>query len=165
MRNHQLPGRSVVMAADAMAATSQPVATEAALQILRDGGNAIDAAIAACAVLAVVESYSSGIGGDCFLLYHEAASDRLHALNGSGRAPAAATAETIRARGHDSMPDLGILAVTVPGAIDAWYQASQRFGKLDFDRLLQPAIHYAEEGYAVTPVIAWNWQKKLINEE
>ena len=105
MRNHQLPGRSVVMAADAMAATSQPLATETAIRVLREGGNALDAAIAASGVLSVVETYSSGIGGDCFILYHEAASGRLHALNGSGRAPAAATADAIRARGFGSMPD------------------------------------------------------------
>jgi gamma-glutamyltranspeptidase/glutathione hydrolase len=158
MRNNQLPGRSVVMSTEAMAATSQPMATEAALQVMRDGGNALDAAIAASAVLSVVETYSSGIGGDCFILYHEAATGKLHALNGSGRAPAAATAETIRARGFDSMPELGILAVTVPGAIDAWCEANQKFGQLDFETLLQPAIHYAEQGYAVSPIIASNWK-------
>jgi gamma-glutamyltranspeptidase/glutathione hydrolase len=157
MRNHQLPGRSVVMSTEAMAATSQPMATEAALQVMREGGNALDAAIAASAVLAVVESYSTGIGGDCFILYHEAATDKLHALNGSGRAPAAATAAEIRSRGFETMPVKGILSVTVPGAIDAWQQANQRLGKLDFASLLQPAIHYAEQGYAVTPVIAHNW--------
>jgi len=162
MRNTQLPGRSVVMSTEAMAATSQPMATSAALQVLRDGGNAMDAAIAASAVLGVVETYSSGIGGDCFILYHEAASGKLHALNGSGTAPAAASAEAIRARGHDSMPELGILPVTVPGAIDAWARASEKLGKLDFARLLQPAIHYAEHGYAVTPIIARNWKE---NEE
>ena len=158
MRNNQLPGRSVVMSTEAMAATSQPMATETALQVMREGGNALDAAIAASAVLSVVETYSSGIGGDCFILYHEAASGKLHALNGSGRAPAAATAATIRARGFDSMPLKGILSVTVPGAIDAWCEANQKLGKLDFASLLQPAIHYAEQGYAVTPVIAGNWK-------
>ncbi len=83
-----------------MAATSQPMATQVALQVMREGGNALDAAIAASAVLSVVESYSSGIGGDCFILYHEASTGKLHALNGSGRSPAAATAEIVRARGH-----------------------------------------------------------------
>jgi len=147
------------MSTEAMAATSQPLATETALQIMRDGGNAIDAAIAASAVLAVVETYSTGIGGDCFLLYHENASGKLHALNGSGAAAGAASAEAVRARGFDSMPEYDILAVTVPGAIDAWYQASRKFGKLDFDALLRPAIHYAEQGYVVSPVIALNWQQ------
>ncbi len=159
MRDHQLPGRSVVMAADAMAATSQPLATEAALQVLRDGGNALDAAIAASAVLSVVETYSSGIGGDCFLLYHENASGQLHALNGSGPSAAAATVDAVRARGFEQMPEQDILSVTVPGAVDAWYQASQKFGKLEFSRLLQPAVHYAERGYVVSPVIALNWKK------
>ena len=115
MRNHQLPGRSAVMSTEVMAATSQPMATQVALDTLRDGGNALDAAIAASATLSVVESYSTGIGGDCFILYHEAATDKLHALNGSGRSPAAATTELIRSRGYETMPEIGILSVTVPG--------------------------------------------------
>jgi len=158
VRNKQLPGRSAVMSTGAMAATSQPMATQVALQVMRDGGNALDAAIAASAVLSVVESYSSGIGGDCFILYHEASTGKLHALNGSGRSPAAATAEAVRARGHKIMPDKGILAVTVPGAIDAWYTANQSLGRFDFSSLLQPAIEYAEKGYVVSPVIAHNWK-------
>lgn len=158
MRDYQLPGRSAVMSTEVMAATSQPMATQVALQTLRDGGNALDAAIAASATLSVVESYSSGIGGDCFILYHEAASGKLHALNGSGRSPAAATPDAMHSRGHTSMPDSGILPVTVPGAIDAWYTANQALGKLDFAELLQAAIGYAEQGYVVSPVIAHNWQ-------
>ena len=158
MRNHQIPGRSAVMSTEVMVATSQPMATQVALNTLRDGGNALDAAIAASATLAVVESYSTGIGGDCFILYHEAASGKLHALNGSGRSPAAASSEKIRSRGFESMPETGILSVTVPGAIDAWYLASQSLGKLDFDRLLQPAIAYADNGYVVSPVIAHKWK-------
>lgn len=151
-------GRSPVMARRAIACTSQPMATQAALETLRDGGNALDAAIAAAAVLAVVESYSTGIGGDCFLLYHEHAGGTLHALNGSGRSPAAATIPTMRDRGHETMPDQGILSVTVPGAIDAWHTANARLGRLPFADLLAPAIHYAEHGYAVTPVIAHHWK-------
>ena len=146
------------MSTEAMAATSQPMATEAALQVLRDGGNAIDAAIAASAVLSVVEPYSTGIGGDCFILYHEAASGKLHALNGSGRTAAAASADVIKARGFETMPEQGILTPTVPGAIEAWHRANQKFGNQDFSSLLQPAIHYAEKGYAVTPIIANNWK-------
>ncbi|MFT5218698.1 MAG: gamma-glutamyltranspeptidase/glutathione hydrolase [Planctomycetota bacterium] len=159
MRNHQLPGRSPVMSTDVMAATSQPVATEVALQVLRDGGNAMDAAIAASATLGVVEGYSTGIGGDCFILYHENASGKLHALNGSGRSPGAATIETLNSRGFETMPEQGILSVSVPGAIDAWQCASEKFGKLSFSDLLQPAIRYATEGYAVTPIIAHNWKE------
>lgn len=159
MRNIQFPGRSPVMSTEAMVATSQPMATEAALKILRDGGNALDAAIAASAVLGVVETYSSGIGGDCFILYHEAATNQLHALNGSGRSPAAATIDAMRARGHESIPEQGILSVSVPGAIDAWCCANEKLGKLPMKDLLTPAIHYAEEGYAVSPVIAHNWKQ------
>jgi len=143
VRNNQLPGRSAVMSTETMAATSQPMATQVALQVMRDGGNALDAAIAASAVLSVVESYSSGIGGDCFILYHEARTGKLHALNGSGCSPAAVTAEIVRARGHKTMPQRGILAVTVPGAIDAWHTANQSLGNTDLSALLQPAIEYA----------------------
>jgi len=161
VRNIQLPGRSAVMSSGVMAATSQPMATQVALQIMRDGGNALDAAIAASATLSVLESYSSGIGGDCFILYHEASSGKLHALNGSGRSPAAASVEVMRERGHESMPETGILPVTIPGAIDAWHIANQSLGKLDFSALLQPAINYAENGYVVSPVIAHNWKESV----
>lgn len=159
MRNIQYPGRSPVMSTEAMAATSQPMATTTALQVLRDGGNALDAAIAASAVLGVVESYSSGIGGDCFILYHEAATGQLHALNGSGRSPAAATADAIRERGHEHVPEQGILSVTVPGAIDAWFTANEKLGKLPLKNLLAPAINYAANGYVVSPIIAHNWKQ------
>ena len=159
MRDIQYPGRSVVMASGAMAATSQPMATAAALQILRQGGNAMDAAVAASATLCVTEPLSTGIGGDCFLLYHEAATGQLHALNGSGRAPGGATADAIRAHGMTAIPERGILSVTVPGAIDAWQTAVERFGSFDFGALLEPAIEYAENGFAVTPVIAGVWCK------
>ncbi len=159
MRNIQYPGRSPVMSSEVMAATSQPLATATALQVLRDGGNAIDAAIAASAVLGVVESYSTGIGGDCFILYHEAATGQLHALNGSGRSPASATVATMRERGYQSMPEQGILAVSIPGAIDAWYTANSKLGCMPMKDLLAPAIKYAEQGYAVSPVIAHNWKQ------
>lgn len=166
MRNHQFPGRSVVMTADAMAATSQPVATQVALDTLRDGGNALDAAIAASAALSVVESYSTGFGGDCFILYHEAKTGKLHAINGSGRSPAAATIEAMNERGHTEMPERGILTVTVPGAVDAWQSANRKLGQLEFSALMEAAIHYAENGYAVTPVIQKNWhdQEALMAE-
>ncbi len=158
MRNHQFPGRSVVMTADVMDATSQPVATQTAVDVMRNGGNALDAAIAASAVLSVVESYSTGFGGDCFILYHEAATGKLHAVNGSGRSPAAATIDAMKARGHDEMPERGIHTVTVPGAVDAWESANQKLGKLQFGTLMEAAIHYAENGYAITPVIQKNWK-------
>jgi gamma-glutamyltranspeptidase/glutathione hydrolase len=141
-----------------MVATSQPMATAAGLRILRQGGNAMDAAVAACATLCVTEPLSTGIGGDCFLLYHEAATGELHALNGSGRAPGRATPDALRAQDLTMVPERGILSVTVPGAVDAWQTAVERFGTCDFGALLQPAIEYAENGFAVTPVVAGNWK-------
>jgi len=158
MRDIQYPGRSVVMAAGAMVATSQPMATAAALQILRRGGNAMDAAVAASATLSVTEPLSTGIGGDCFLLYYEAATGELHALNGSGRAPGRATPDALLASGMTTVPERGILSVSVPGAVDAWQTAVERFGRCDFGALLEPAIDYAENGFAVTPVIAGTWR-------
>jgi len=158
MRDIQSPGRSVVMATRAMVATSQPMATAVALEVLRRGGNALDAAVAASATLCVTEPLATGIGGDCFLLYHEAATGRLHALNGSGRAPGRASAAALRARGLTAVPERGILSVSVPGAVDGWQTAVERFGRLELGTLLQPAIHYAEAGFAVTPVVAGGWR-------
>jgi len=146
------------MATGAMVATSQPMATAVALQILRRGGNAMDAAVAASATLCVTEPLATGIGGDCFLLYHEAATGELHALNGSGRAPGRATPDAIRAHGMSAVPERGILSVSVPGAVDAWQTAVERFGRYDFGALLAPAIDYAENGFVVTPVIAGTWK-------
>lgn len=158
MRDYQYPGRSVVMSTRGMIATSQPMATQTGLAVLQSGGNAMDAAIAASAVLCVTEPQATGIGGDCFLLYHEARSGRLHGLNGSGRAPARATLEEFERRGLARMPELGILPVIVPGAVDAWQTALERFGTRSFEEVLQPAIAYAEQGYAVTPVVARAWK-------
>lgn len=159
MRDMQYPGRSVVMSTRAMVATSQPMATHVGLDILRRGGNAMDAAVAAAATLCVTEPQSTGIGGDCFLLYHEGKSGKLYGLNGSGRAPGRATLEEMRRRGHTTMPEHGILAVTVPGAVDAWQRALERFGTMGLDKLLQPAISFAEDGYAVSPVVAKVWKQ------
>ncbi|MEE8433438.1 MAG: gamma-glutamyltransferase [bacterium] len=159
MRDIHFPGRSVVMSTQGMVSTSQPMATQAGLDVLKTGGNAMDAAIAASAVLCVTEPFSTGIGGDCFLLYHEASSGQLHGLNGSGAAPARATVGEYRRRGLDAVPERGPLSVTVPGAIDAWQVAAERFGSLGLGELLQPAIAHAENGYAITPVVHHVWQK------
>jgi gamma-glutamyltranspeptidase / glutathione hydrolase len=159
MRDIQYPGRSVVMSRNGMVATSHPLATETGLSILRQGGNAMDAAIAAGAVQCVVEPGSTGIGGDCFLLYHEARTGRLHGLNGSGRAPARATLQAYRNMGFGQIPESGIPAVTVPGAIDAWQTALERFGTRPFAELLAPAIYFAGDGYPVTPVVARAWRR------
>jgi gamma-glutamyltranspeptidase/glutathione hydrolase len=158
MRDFQLPGRSVVMSTRGMVSTSQPMATQAALGVLKRGGNAVDAAITAVAVQCVVEPQSTGVGGDCFVLYHEAKTGKLHGLNGSGRAPGKATLETYRAKGLSKVPDRGPLAVTVPGAIDAWNMALERFGTIGLDEALQPAIEFAEEGYAVSPIVSHFWE-------
>ena len=157
MRDNQYPGRSVVMSTRGMIATSQPMATQAGLAVLQAGGNAMDAAIAASAVLCVTEPHATGVGGDCFLLYHEAKTGKLHGLNGSGRAPARATVEEFERRGLAQVPEFGMLSVIVPGAMDAWHTALERFGTRGFDELLQPAIALAEAGYAVTPVVAKAW--------
>lgn len=162
MRDNQFPGRSVVMSTHGMVATSQPMATAVGLDILRRGGNALDAALAASATLCVTEPQSTGIGGDCFLLYHDAKSGKLYGLNGSGRAPRKATLEEFKRRGLDEIPERGILSVSVPGAVDAWCTALERFGSMELEALLQPAIAFAEEGYAVSPVVAKVWKKNAV---
>ena len=138
-----------------MVATSQPLAAQAGLGVLVDGGNAIDAAIATAAALTVVEPCSNGLGGDAFALVWDG--ERLHGLNGSGRWPAAGQAEALRAAGHDKMPARGWAPVTVPGAVDSWATLHQRFGRLPIDRLLEPAIRYAENGFPIAPATARQW--------
>lgn len=157
MRDFQLPGRSAVRSTQAMVATSHPNASEAALAILRDGGNAIDAAICASAVQAVVEPQSTGIGGDCFVLYCPRGSDQVIALNGSGRAPRGATIDWYRKNGFDGIPTYGPHAVTVPGAIDAWARLLADHGTMSMDRVLAPAIAFAENGYVVHDRVALDW--------
>ena len=157
MRDFHIPGRSPVRAANAMVATSQPSATLAGVEMLRSGGNAVDAAVAACAVMCVTEPQSTGIGGDCFCLYTPAGADAPVALNGSGHAPAALSAEWLAERGVNALDDSSPHAVTVPGAVDAWEQLVQDHGTRGLDELLQPAIRYAEEGFAVHARTAADW--------
>jgi gamma-glutamyltranspeptidase/glutathione hydrolase len=143
-----------------MVATSQPLAAQAGLAVLRRGGNAVDAAIAASTALSVVEPMNSGIGGDVFALVWDGRF--LYGLNGSGRSPAALTAALVRKKGHvDEMPERGWLPVTIPGAPAAWNDLHRRFGSLPFAELLADAIHYAEEGYPVSPVAARDWRWSL----
>jgi gamma-glutamyltranspeptidase / glutathione hydrolase len=149
--------RSMVLGRGGMVCTSQPLASLAGVDVLRGGGNAVDAAVAAAAVLGVVEPFMTGIGGDCFMLIWQAAEQRLHGLNGSGRAPAAATCETLQARGHTCMPMFGMLSVTVPGAVAAWCDALERCGSRPLGALLDAAIHYAEHGFPVSEIIAAQW--------
>jgi gamma-glutamyltranspeptidase/glutathione hydrolase len=160
MRDLQLPGRSAVHATHAMAATSHPAATLVAIETLHAGGNAIDAAIAAAATLAVVEPHSTGIGGDVFALYQPKSEGELIALNGSGRAPAAATAERLKAEGLQEIGFRSPHAVTVPGAVAAWQTLSDDHGRLGLDRLLRPAIAFARDGYPVHEVVAHVWARE-----
>lgn len=158
MRDICMPGRSTVYAGEAMAATSHPLATSTALDILRRGGTAMDAAIAASAVLAVVEPTETGIGGDCFALYAPEGRMPPVAFNGSGKAPMAAEIGWYEERGIGAIAGDSPHAVTIPGAVDAWCRLHARFGKLDFAELLQPAIRYAENGYVVHERVAAEWQ-------
>ena len=147
--------RSAVLATDGMVATSQPLAAQAGLAVLADGGNAIDAAIATAAALTVVEPCSNGLGSDAFAIVWDG--ERLHGLNGSGRWPMGNDPAELRAAGHDSVPARGWTPVTVPGAVDAWAVLHERFGHLPVPRLLEPAIRYAANGHPVSPVVSRQW--------
>lgn len=160
MRDFHFPGRSSVISRTAMVATSHPLATEAALHVLRDGGSAMDAAIAGSAVMAVVEPQMTGIGGDCFALLSNAKdAGRVVAFNGSGRAPGNASAEDLVAQGLTKIPIDSVHAVTLPGAIDGWFKLHDRYGSLDMERLLRPAIALARNGYPVHARVARDWRK------
>lgn len=161
MRDIHTPGRSTVHGAHGAIATSQPLATVAGLEILKKGGNAIDAAVAASAVLCVVEPMSTGIGGDCFVLYAPGSMKKgageVVGLNGSGRAPKALTAESLLGDGIHSIGRNDVHAVTIPGAIDAWARLVEDHGTMSLADILGPAIRYAEEGFVVSPVVGLMW--------
>src|SRR3989475_2541598 len=150
-------GRSVVISDHGIVATSHVLASQAGAQILSQGGSAIDAAIAANAVLGVTEPMMNGIGGDLFLLYWDAKSGKLYGLNASGWAPQGLTIEFLKRQGITVMPDAGIHSVTVPGAVDGWAKAHQRFGTLPWKTLFTSAIYYAEKGYSVPEIIRDFW--------
>ncbi|MGE3911619.1 MAG: gamma-glutamyltransferase family protein [Chloroflexota bacterium] len=154
--------RSPVMAVNGVVATSQPLAAQAGLSMLQQGGSAVDAALATAIALTVVEPTSNGIGGDVFSLIWDGS--QLHGINGSGRAPAATTAAAIRADGHTDMPNRGWWPVTVPGAPRAWADLHARFGKLPFEKLFEPAINYARHGYFVSPIISKLWSSAANNQ-
>ncbi len=149
--------RSCVLARGGMVASSVPAASDAGVEMLRRGGNAVDAALAAAAMLSVAEPMSTGIGGDAFALLWSAREGRLVGLNGSGRAPAAATPEAYRARGLEAMPTHGILSVTVPGAVHAWETLSRSHGRLPLGEVLEPAVRAARDGFPVAEIVAHYW--------
>jgi gamma-glutamyltranspeptidase/glutathione hydrolase len=168
MLSAQLPGdrpagnprgtRSPVLARNGVIATSQPLASAAGLQVMQEGGNAIDAAVTAAAVLAVVEPTMTGIGGDVFALVYDAKTKQLRGLNSSGRAGAKADADMLLAKGETNMPGAGVYTVTVPGALAGWAELLEKHGTISLARALQPAIRYARDGYPVAEMVADEWE-------
>ena len=156
-RDFMVPGKSVALAENGMAATSHPQATLAAIEILKAGGTAVDAAIAAVALQGVIDPHMTGIGGDCFALYAPA-SGPMVSYNGSGRSPRAATLDTYLEKGWTTIPDDSVHTVTVPGAVDTWCRLNREHGKLGLDRVLAPAIEAAENGFTIPPRVAHDWQ-------
>jgi gamma-glutamyltranspeptidase/glutathione hydrolase len=164
----QLPGdrpagnprgtRSPVLARNGVIATSQPLASAAGLQVMQEGGNAIDAAVTAAAVLAVVEPTMTGIGGDVFALVYDAKTKQLRGLNSSGRAGAKADADMLLAKGETNMPGAGVYTITVPGALAGWAELLEKHGTISLARALEPAIRYARDGYPVAEMIADDWE-------
>jgi gamma-glutamyltranspeptidase/glutathione hydrolase len=150
-------GRSMVISRQGIVATESPLAAQAGATILARGGSAVDAALAAHAVMGLVAPMSNGIGGDLFAIVYDAKEKRLYGLNASGPAPAGLSVEFLKSKGIERMPGRGIHAVTVPGAVDGWGKLHQRFGRLQLAELLAPAIHYAEEGFPVTELVAGVW--------
>jgi gamma-glutamyltranspeptidase/glutathione hydrolase len=161
MRDLHHPGRSAVYALNGMAATSHPIAAGVAVDMLKSGGNAVDAALAGALVLGIAEPQMTGIGGDCFVLVKPAGSEEIVALNGSGRAPQGLAAAGLRARGLTAMPIRAVEAVTYPGAIDAFCRLNADYGLKSLAETLAPAIRYAEEGIPVAPRVAFDWAGDL----
>ena len=159
---HSFPSRrSAVMSSRGMVASSQPLATQAGASMLRQGGNAIDAAIATATVLNVVEPMATGIGGDAFALVYMSKNNELKALNASGRAPYAASLETLHNLGYQEMPETGILTVTAPGALDGCCSLLEKYGTMSLAQVLAPAIDLAEQGFPVTEIVGHVWKKNI----
>jgi len=157
--------RSEVIAANGMVATSQPLASQIGLQVLKDGGNAIDAAIAANAALGLMEPTGNGIGGDLFAIVWHAKSQKLYGLNASGRSPKALTLTKLQQElstlKRDTIPPYGMLPISVPGTVDGWFELHNKFGKMQMQEILQPAIDYANNGFPVSELISYYWQKSV----
>ena len=158
---HEFATRSEVIAPHAMAATSQPLATQIALDVMKDGGSAVDAAIAANAALGLMEPTGNGIGGDLFAIVWDPKTHKLHAYNGSGRSPRSLTLAEFQRRGLKEIPATGPLPVSVPGAVDGWFALHARFGRKPMAENLAPAIAYAREGHPVAEVIAYYWDRSV----
>jgi gamma-glutamyltranspeptidase/glutathione hydrolase len=152
---HNFATRSEVIAQHGMACTSQPLATQVALDILKSGGNAIDAAIAANATLGLMEPTGCGIGGDIFVILWDAKTKKLYGLNGSGRSPKSLSLEYLQQNTNGKIPSYGPLPVSVPGCVDGWFKVHEKFGKMDMKQVLEPAIRYAREGFPVSELIAY----------
>jgi len=161
LTNKPFTTRSEVIARNGMAATSQPLATQVAIDILKMGGNAMDAAIAANAALGLMEPTSCGMGGDLFAIVWDADSSRLFGLNASGRSPASLSLDYFKEKGFGHIPTLGPLPVSVPGCVDGWFELHAKFGKLDMKEILAPTIAYAREGFPLSEVIAFGWQQSI----
>ena len=157
-RNFDAPGRSPVYASECAASTSHPLATATALNILREGGNAVDAAIAASATLCIVEPHMTGVGGDCFAIICEP-DGSLHGLNGSGRSASTADLAWYLEQGFENIQDDSAHSITAPGSVMAWEMLHNRFGAMDFTRLFADAIRYGEEGFPIAPRVAYDWAK------
>lgn len=157
MRDFHLPGRSSVFAENGICATSHPLAAQAAINVLRAGGNAADAAIAGAVLLGICEPQMTGLGGDCFVLLKPPGQEKVIALNGSGRAPKGLSAADMRGQGHQTVPLHGVEAITMPGAVDAFCRLSTDWGTLPLSDVLAPAIHAAEHGVPVAPRVAFDW--------
>jgi len=150
-------GRAPIHAPNGMCATSHPLASRAAIDVLESGGNAVDAALTASAVLCVVEPMMTGLGGDCFALVAMQGGGRIDGINGSGRAPQGLKSEDLRDLGYEGMPLFDVHSVTIPGAVDAWSRLHDAYGTMEFGEILAPAIKAAEDGFAVTPRVAHDW--------
>jgi gamma-glutamyltranspeptidase/glutathione hydrolase len=161
----EFASRSEVIAPQAMAATSQPLATQIALDVMKQGGNAIDAAIAANAALGLMEPTGCGIGGDLYAIIWSAKDKKLFGLNASGRSPKGLSFDQLQAEvkklNRTDIPPYGMLPISVPGAVDGWFEMHKKFGSLPMKKVLQPAIHYAESGFPVSELIAYYWNASV----
>ncbi len=158
---HNFATRSEVIAQNGMAATSHPLATQAALDILKQGGSAVDAAIAANAMLGLMEPTGCGIGGDLFAIIWDADSEKLHGLNASGRSPKGLSRNYYLDEGYEYIPSSGALSVSVPGTVDGWFEMHGRFGRLDMETILKPSIEYGRNGFPVTELIAYYLERSV----